>query len=177
MTVLADWVHAAFEAARRHDQDATLGAIDAITTYGRDAMLRACTDWIDRTHLVMELCSRKPLAEGKIHIRVLTDHGDVGADVIKPHGGSRWACRMFLARVTEDAAMWHRLTAHLPDDRLRDYTFALVNAMAITALHYVDNVRPDADADHDEPCCIYHQIVKLMDPMRCADLNAVAHLN
>ena len=166
-----DWAHAAFEAARRRDTDAELGALTPLVRGGRPAVDTAMRAWIDRTRMVMDaVCWQRGAVMGP----QLETEDYESAELI-PIGmvpdESAWAAYMFMAHCNRDRALWEALWSTVPADpqAITDHVVALLHAMAATAESYAEQSRPGP------ACCVMH--AAHADPMLAATRAALSHYN
>jgi hypothetical protein len=163
-----DWAHAAFEAARRRDIDAELGALAPLIHDGRPALDAAMRAWMDRTLIVMTCVMHQ--RGRKIGRQLEMRRGTTGelTPIDEVPDESAWAARMFMAYAHGDRAMWEALWSVVPEDwdDITVHVMALLHAMTATAESYAQQSRPDL------ACCPRHT-----DPMLHATRAAMAHYN
>lgn len=166
-----DWAHAAFEAARRRDTDAEIGALTPLVRDGRHAVDIAMRAWIDRTGMVMDaVCRQRGAVIGPQLETEDYDSGEVTPIELAPAEGM-WAARMFMAHRNRDRGMWEALWSAVPADpnAITDHVMALLHAMAATAEAYAQQSRPGP------ACCVMHAVHA--DPMLAATRAALSHYN
>lgn len=165
-----DWAHAAYEAARRHDLDAALGALAPLVREGRPTVDVAMRAWIDRTYLVMHAIMRQH--DTKIGALEMEDDTGATADIDQVPPEAAWAGRMFMAHTTRNRALWEALWSAVPDDAetITDHVLTLLQAMVATAENYAQQNQPGTS------CCHVHAHLDA-DPMLAATRAAMAHYN
>lgn len=163
-----DWAHAAYEAARRHDHDAEIGALAPLVSNGRKAVDVAMRAWIDRTLIVMHIVMRQSRTTIGFKLE-MEDHAGEETDIDQAPAEVAWAGRMFMAYAKHDRGMWEALWSTVPTDpeAITEHVITLLRSMTATAEMYAEQSRPDLS------CCPIHAA----DPMTHAARAAMAHYN
>lgn len=165
-----DWAHAAYEAARRRDLDAEIGALTELVREGRGAVDVALRSWCDRTLMVMHCVLQQQNARMVLQLDMEMEDYDSGETTTIDNAPTEqaWAARMFRAHAQHDHDTWNTLWATLPanPDVITDHVLALLHAMAATAEMYAQDNQPEL------ACCQIHA-----DPILAATRAAMAHYN
>jgi hypothetical protein len=180
--MLADWAHAAFEAARRRDRDGVIAVLKEIRSYGADAEGDAAMMWMTRASAVIRVCACD-LSELKI--KPEPDAAPIGEPDLaasrRPPKSAWWVARLFTAYMVNDSQQWATVWESLPEDESEriDWLRMLVGTMALTALAYAEgDVSEDPTTGDGGRCCDHDMgISQRVPPMKLGDSIAVAHMN
>jgi hypothetical protein len=169
----ADWAHAAYEAARRHDTEGVHAVLVELAGQGRDAMDTAMRAWIDRTRMVIAAAGAAPEPE-YMRLEMAAD-GSSDVDLIDDLPREvAWAGRMFMAHVRGDQQTWEALWSTVPPtaDTITDHVYVLLTTMTTTAAAAgcAENAGPDPAPRTVRGWIRAH-------PERAATRMAMAHLN
>lgn len=140
-----DWAFAAYEAARRGDNEAIVATLKQIIDVGgSDAMQWAARRWMHRTHYVMAHA-------GRFHGFELTADNspdDLPKDVDQAPQVAAWSGRLFMAYCANDRALWQALWRLVDDtaDGLSHAGYAVLRMMTLTASAYIDELGTDGPA-------------------------------
>jgi len=132
-----DWAHAAYEAARREDNNAIAACLtELVDAGGSDAMQWAARRWMERTRYVM-------VHSGQFAGFTLTPDNtstDRAMDVDQAPAAAAWSGRLFMAYETDDRLQWDalwRLVGDTPEG-LHHAGYAVLRMMTLTAAGYAE---------------------------------------